>query len=162
MTGIRSAAGDPKVRRRAAPHLMWLLGPLAVIVAVPVADLFLPPDIHLADVLVLAVAVVAHSAGPRLTALIGSLSVLALIAAGAERRTLNTESVLVELGTLAALCAFLVLFTHRRDRGQRQLVWARSISDAAQRVVLRPCPSGRPGPTRFAIPRRGGRYMHRR
>ncbi|MGW4789679.1 PP2C family protein-serine/threonine phosphatase [Streptomyces sp. NPDC004230] len=96
-----------------------------------------------------AVAVVALSAGPRLTALIGSLSVLSLIVAGAERRILDTESVVVELGTLTALCAFLVLFTHLRDRGRQKLLRARSISDATQRVVLRPLPE-RAGPIALA------------
>ncbi|MFE6555773.1 PP2C family protein-serine/threonine phosphatase [Streptomyces sp. NPDC057746] len=154
MTSIRSIAEGSKVWRRSGPHLMWLFGPLAVIVAVPVADAFLPPDIHLAHVLEVAVAVVALSTGPRLTALIGSLSVLSLIAAGAERHILRTESVLVELGTLAALCAFLVFFTHLRDRGQQKLVRARSVSDAAQRVVLRPLPK-RAGPVRLAAQYRG-------
>ncbi|MFE6552922.1 PP2C family protein-serine/threonine phosphatase [Streptomyces sp. NPDC057746] len=149
MTSIGSVAEDPRVWRRAAPHFMWLLGPLAVIIAVPVADVFLPPDIHVAHVLDVAVAVVALSAGPRLTALIGSLSVLSLIVAGAERRILDTESVVVELGTLTALCAFLVLFTHLRDRGRQKLLRARSISDATQRVVLRPLPE-RAGPIALA------------
>lgn len=151
---IRSVAEGLKVRLRAAPHPMWLLGPLAVIVAVPVADGFLPPDIHLAHVLDVAVAVVALGAGPRLTALIGSLSVLALIMAGAERRILGTESVVVELGTLVALCAFLVFFTHLRDRGRQKLVQVRSISDATQRVVLRPLPE-RAGPVELASRYRG-------
>lgn len=152
--GIRSVAEGLKVRLRAAPHPMWVLGPLAVIVAVPVADGFLPPDIHLAHVLDVAVAVVALRAGPRLTALIGSLSVLALIMAGAERRILGTESVVVELGTLVALCAFLVFFTHLRDRGRQKLVQVRSISDATQRVVLRPLPE-RAGPVELASRYRG-------
>ncbi|MEE1670322.1 PP2C family protein-serine/threonine phosphatase [Streptomyces sp. WAC07094] len=152
--GIRSVAEGLKAWLRAAPHPMWLLGPLAVIVAVPVADGFLPPDIHLAHVLDVAVAVVALGAGPRLTALIGSLSVLALIMAGAERRILGTESVVVELGTLVALCAFLVFFTHLRDRGRQKLVQVRSISDATQRVVLRPLPE-RAGPVELASRYRG-------
>ena len=153
-TNIRSVAEDSKAWRRAAPHLMWLLGPLTVIVAIPVADGFLPPDIHLAHLLDVAVAVVAFSAGPRLTALIGSLSVLSLIVAGAERRILGTESVVVELGTLAALSAFLVFFTHLRDRGQQKLLRCRSISDATQRVVLRPLPE-RAGPVELASQYRG-------
>jgi serine phosphatase RsbU (regulator of sigma subunit) len=79
--------------------------------------------------------------GPRPTALVGALSVLALIAAGAERNTLTTESVLVELASLAALCALLVVFTHLRDRRGRELLRARTVSDTAQRVVMRPLPT---------------------
>ncbi|RPE42695.1 serine phosphatase RsbU (regulator of sigma subunit) [Streptomyces sp. Ag109_O5-1] len=135
--------------RRSAPAARWLAGPILVIVAIPVADGFLPPDIHLAHLLVVAVAVTAVGTGPLSTALIGALAVLALVLAGLERRTLATESVLVELAALVTVCAFLVLFTHLRDRRERELVRVRSVSDAAQRVVLRPLPK-RAGPVTLA------------
>ncbi|MEU0971200.1 PP2C family protein-serine/threonine phosphatase [Streptomyces sp. NPDC005917] len=125
---------------RAAPRPLWVVAPLLLVICVPVADAFLPPDIHLAHLLVVATAVTAIGTGPRPTAMIGALSVLALIAAGAERRVLSTESVLVELVSLATLCILLVAFTHLRDRHQRELVRARTVSDTAQRVVLRPLP----------------------
>ncbi|MEU2616796.1 PP2C family protein-serine/threonine phosphatase [Streptomyces sp. NPDC007157] len=128
---------------------LWLVGPLLLIVAIPVADGFLPPDIHLAHLLVVAVAVTAVGAGPRATALIGALAVLALVYAGLERRSLTTESVLVELAALLAVCAFFVLFTQLRDRRDRELVRVRSVSDAAQGVVLRPLPQ-RAGPVTLA------------
>ncbi|GGN79517.1 hypothetical protein GCM10011579_064060 [Streptomyces albiflavescens] len=135
--------------RRAAPDPLWLVGPLLAIVAIPVADVFLPPDIHLAHLLAVAVAVTAVGAGPRATALIGVLAVLALVAAGAERQTLTTESVIVELSALVAVSAFLILFTRTRDRRELELARARSVSDAAQRVVLRPLPE-RAGPVSLA------------
>jgi hypothetical protein len=138
-----------QVWRWAAPHPLFLVIPLVLIISVPAADGFLPPDIHLAHLLVVATAVTAIGAGPRPTALIGALAVLALIAAGAERRTLITESVLVELASLAALSVLLVAFTHLRDRHQRELVRARTVSDTAQRVVLRPLPE-RAGPVSLA------------
>ncbi|MFF4692839.1 PP2C family protein-serine/threonine phosphatase [Streptomyces sp. NPDC001307] len=125
---------------RAAPRPLWVVTPLLLVICIPVADAFLPPDIHLAHLLVVATAVTAIGTGPRPTALIGALSVLALIAAGAERRVLSTESVLVELVSLAALCMLLVAFTLLRDRHQRELARARAVSDRAQRVVLRPLP----------------------
>ena len=52
----------------------------------------------------MAPAVAAAFAGPRLTALIGALAVTALVIAGAERAELSTESVIVQLGSLVALC----------------------------------------------------------
>ncbi|MER5795020.1 PP2C family protein-serine/threonine phosphatase [Streptomyces sp. NPDC001980] len=134
---------------RAAPGPVRLAGPLLLIIAIPVADWFLPPDIHLAHLLVVAVAVTAVGSGPRATALIGALAVLALLCAGLERQTLVTENVLVELSALVAVCAFLVLFTRLRDRRERELVRARSVSDAAQRVVLRPLPK-QAGPVALA------------
>ncbi|MGW3127460.1 PP2C family protein-serine/threonine phosphatase [Streptomyces sp. NPDC001123] len=135
--------------RRCAPGPRWLAGPLLLIIAIPVADRFLPPDIHLAHLLVVAVAVTAVRNGPRATALIGSLAVLALVFAGLERQTLATESVLVELAALLAVCVFLVLFTRLRDSRERELLRARRVSDAAQRVVLRPLPK-QAGPVTLA------------
>ncbi|MEV7979444.1 PP2C family protein-serine/threonine phosphatase [Streptomyces sp. NPDC086519] len=135
--------------RRSALRLLWVAGPLLLIIAIPVADGFLPPDVHLAHLLVVAVAVTAVGSGPRATALIGALAVLALVCAGLERRTLATESVLVELSALLAVCAFLVLFARLRDRRERELVRVRSVSDATQRVVLRPLPK-RAGPVTLA------------
>lgn len=144
-----SVAKSVQAWLRAAPEALWLVGPLLLIVAIPAADVFLPPDIHLAHLLVVAVAVTAVGAGPRATALIGVLAVVALAVAGTERQTLATESVLVELSALVAVCTFLVAFTHLRDRRERELVRVRSVSDAAQRVVLRPLPE-RAGPVSFA------------
>ncbi|MGY5014072.1 PP2C family protein-serine/threonine phosphatase [Streptomyces sp. 900105755] len=135
--------------RRYAPGPLRLAGPLLLIVAIPVADVFLPPDIHLAHLLVVAVAVTAVGSGPRATALIGALAVVSLVCAGLERRTLSTESVLVELAALLAVCVFLVLFTRLRDRRELELLRARSVSDAAQRVVLRPLPK-QAGPVSLA------------
>src|ERR1700743_557987 len=127
----------------------WLAVPLAVIVGVPGADLFLAPDIHLAHLLAVAPAFTAAVAGTRLTAAVSVLAALALIGAGAERDTLTTESVLVELGSLIALSALLVLFSVFRDRRTRELARVRRVSDATQRGVLRPLPA-RAGPPSIA------------
>ncbi|WP_051370629.1 PP2C family protein-serine/threonine phosphatase [Streptomyces sp. 142MFCol3.1] len=144
-----SVAETLRASLRAAPHWLWLAGPILLIFAIPVADAFLPPDIHLAHLLVVAVAVTAVAYGPRLTALVGALAVLALVAAGTLRHTLITESVVVEISALVAVCAFLVFFTYLRRRRDRELVHVRSVSDATQRVVLRPLPE-HAGPVSFA------------
>nr|WTB28942.1 serine/threonine-protein phosphatase [Streptomyces sp. NBC_00830] len=135
--------------RRSAPGPLWLVGPLVLIVAIPVADHFLPPDIHLGHLLIVAPAVTSAVAGPRITALIGGLAAVSLVAAGTERGVLITESVLVELVSLVALSALLVVFSLLRDRLGLELLRARSVSDATQRVVLRPLP-GRAGPVSIA------------
>lgn len=134
--------GEPQVSA-------WLAVPLALIIAVPIADLFLPPGIHLAYLLAVASAFTAAIAGIGLTAVISSLAVLALVVAGAERGTLVTESVLVELGSLVAVSALLVAFCRFRARQARELVRVRRVSDATQRVVLRPLPA-RAGPLSIA------------
>ncbi|MEW2514426.1 PP2C family protein-serine/threonine phosphatase [Streptomyces sp. NPDC046870] len=136
-------------RERGSPRPFWLAAPLLVVIAIPTADAFLPPDIHLAHLLAVATAFTAMAYGPRATSLVGALAVLALITAGTERGTLFTESVLVELCTLTALCVLLVVFTHLRDRRGLELLRARAVSDTAQRVVLRPLPT-RAGPLALA------------
>ncbi|HEY2263060.1 MAG TPA: hypothetical protein VGI96_10590, partial [Streptosporangiaceae bacterium] len=123
--------------------------PLTLIIAVPVADYFLPPDIHLAYLLAVASAFTAAIAGTGRTAVISTLAVLALAVAGAERGTLVTESVLVQIGSLAVVSALLVAFCRFRARRARELAQVRRISDAAQQVVLRPLPK-RAGPLTIA------------
>ncbi|MER6983291.1 PP2C family protein-serine/threonine phosphatase [Streptomyces carpinensis] len=149
VTMTNSVAGKLRARWQAAPRPRWLIAPVMLIVAIPVADGFLPPDVHIAHLLVVAVAITAMGTGPRATALVGALAVLALISAGVVRRTLATESVVVELAALTVLCALLAFFTHLREGRERELVRVRSVSDAAQRVVLRPLPE-RAGPVSLA------------
>ncbi|MFJ4467855.1 PP2C family protein-serine/threonine phosphatase [Streptomyces sp. NPDC089424] len=148
-TTATSPAPLLRVLRRLMPHPPWLLGPLVVIVAIPVADAFLPPDIHLAHLLTVATAVTAVGAGPRATAAVGLAALLALTAAGLERHALTSESVVVEWCALFAVSAILVAFAHLRNRHEQALRRARSVSDTAQRVVLRPLPD-RAGPLRLA------------
>jgi serine phosphatase RsbU (regulator of sigma subunit) len=127
----------------------WLAVPLTIIIAIPVADRFLPPDIHLGHLLAVAPAFTAAVAGPRLTAAVSVLATLALIAAGTERDSLTTEDVLVELGALIAVSTLAVLSTVFRARRSRELARVRRVSAATQRVVLRPLPA-RAGPLSIA------------
>src|ERR1700742_1095363 len=123
--------------------------PLALIVAVPVIDRWAPPMLHLAPVLAVAVALTAMSSSPRRTALTGALAVAALAIAGIERLELTTERVIAELLSLALLNVLLVLFCWRRERREQELTRVRLVSEAAQRVVLRPFPE-RTGPVSVA------------
>lgn len=120
-----------------------------VIVAVPVADLFLPTDIHVAHILVVPVALVATFAGPLRGALTALLAVLALVAAGIERDTVTTENLLVQLASLVLVSMLLVVVALSSERGRHKLASERRISEAAQRVVLRPLPC-RSGPLTIA------------
>jgi serine phosphatase RsbU (regulator of sigma subunit) len=122
---------------------------LALTCAVPVVDRLLPPTIHLAPVLGLAPAVAAVYASPRRTVLIGALAVAALTIAGIERSALTTETVIVQLLSLVFLCALLAFFCQLRDRRERDLARVRTVSEAAQRVVLHPLPE-RAGPVSLA------------
>ncbi|MDX3094823.1 PP2C family protein-serine/threonine phosphatase [Streptomyces sp. ME19-03-3] len=120
---------------------MFLAVMLAIVVAVPVADHFLPQDIHLAHVLVIPVALASAFAGAVHGAVTGGAAVLALIAAGAERHTLSTENVLVQLGSLLLLAVLLALISALLERRRRELVQLREVSRATQGVLLRPLPT---------------------
>ena len=99
--------------------------------------------------LVVALAFTAAIAGPGITALVGGLAVAALVVAGADRRTVTTESVLLEIGSLVLLSVLLVVFSFFRERRSRELMRVRRVSDAAQGVLLRPLPK-RSGPVSIA------------
>ena len=132
---------------RSRPALIAML--LAPLGAVPVADHLLPPTIHLAPVLGVLPAVAAMFANARRTALIGALATVALAIAAIERAALTTEEVILQLLALVLLTALLVFFCGVRDRHERELGRIRLVSEAAQRVVLRPLPE-RAGPVAVA------------
>ncbi|MFG1811684.1 PP2C family protein-serine/threonine phosphatase [Streptomyces sp. NPDC049040] len=123
----------------------WAAVAAAFIILVPVVDSFLPADIHLAHALVLPVALAAVFLGPRRATLTAGLAVLALVVAGVERMTLLTESVLVQLGSLALLSVLLVLVSCVLERRRHELAGLRRVSEA----VLRPLPQ-RAGPVSIA------------
>ncbi|WP_063784927.1 PP2C family protein-serine/threonine phosphatase [Streptomyces sp. TP-A0356] len=122
--------------------------PLALIIAVTVVDVLTPTHIHLGPLLVVAPALTPSFAGPRLTALVGGLAVLAQVVIAALRGgfTLNHQ---VQIVTLAFMSALIVIYSGQRHRRMRQLEQVRSVSEATQHVVLRPLPH-RLGPLRIA------------
>ncbi|MFF3563816.1 PP2C family protein-serine/threonine phosphatase [Streptomyces sp. NPDC002574] len=146
--GPRGAGDRETAAWRARDYVITAVAAL-LIVAVPVADLFLPMNIHVAHVLVVPVALVAAFAGPLRGSLAALLAVLALIAAALERDALTTENVLVQLASLVLVSVLLVVFALSSERGRHELAGERRISEAAQRVVLRPLP-GRSGPLTIA------------
>ena len=82
----------PPRKPMSAREKAWTAVVVALIALVPVVDHFLPPDIHIAHALVLPVSLAAVFFGPRRAALTAGLAVLALVAAGAERSTLTSET----------------------------------------------------------------------
>ncbi|MFC4035503.1 PP2C family protein-serine/threonine phosphatase [Streptomyces polygonati] len=126
-----------------------LAGSAVVIVGVPIADAFLPHDIHLAHVLVVPVALVSAFGGPRRGFVAALLSVASILVASGERHVLSTENVIVELVSLIVLSVLLILFSHLREKRERELERLRLASDTAQGVVLRALPP-RAGPLSIA------------
>jgi serine phosphatase RsbU (regulator of sigma subunit) len=126
-----------------------VLLPLALIVVITVADILSPPSIHLGPLLVVAPAITASFAGARLTALVGVIGVAALVVIGVMRDGLTTSNHETQLAALIVVSALVVAFRALRDRHTKELVQVRSVSEAAQRVLLRPLPA-RIGPLRIA------------
>ncbi|MEZ0066548.1 serine phosphatase RsbU (regulator of sigma subunit) [Streptacidiphilus sp. MAP12-20] len=126
-----------------------LLLPLALMALIALTDILAPADIHLGPLLVVAPAITASFGGARATAAIGSLAVATLVAIGIARGVITTENLEVQIASLVAIGAFIVVFVRLRDRRAIELEQVRSVSEAAQRVLLRPLPT-RAGPLRIA------------
>ncbi|MFJ8435279.1 PP2C family protein-serine/threonine phosphatase [Kitasatospora sp. NPDC094019] len=123
--------------------------PLALIVVITVVDVVAPPDIHLGPLLIVAPALTASLAGARATAVAAVLSLAALTVIGILRDGLTTSNHETQLGALLAVSVLIVGLRVLRDRHERELAQVRSVSEAAQSVLLRPLPD-RLGPLRLA------------
>ncbi|MDY0811900.1 PP2C family protein-serine/threonine phosphatase [Kitasatospora purpeofusca] len=114
--------------------------PLALIVVITVVDVVAPPDIHLGPLLIVAPALTASLAGARATAVVALLSLAALTVIGILRDGVTTANHETQLGALLAVSVLIVALRVLRDRHERELAQVRSVSEAAQRVLLRPLP----------------------
>ncbi|MFD9127143.1 PP2C family protein-serine/threonine phosphatase [Kitasatospora sp. NPDC059571] len=122
------------------PSPALLAIPLALIAAITVVDLNVPADVHLGPLLVIAPAITASFAGPRLTALIGLLAVSAQAFIGWYFDVLFSRNVVVQVVALAMLSCLVVVFCVARERRQAELAQVRSVAEAAQHVLLWPLP----------------------
>ncbi|WP_380280980.1 PP2C family protein-serine/threonine phosphatase [Kitasatospora purpeofusca] len=149
-------AGHPDDRRSRDRRRSWrpdrralTAVPLALIVLITVVDVLAPPDIHLGPLLIVAPALTASLAGARATAAVALLAIAALTVIGILRDGVTTANHETQLGALLVVSALIVGLRVLRDRHERQLAQVRSVSEAAQRVLLRPLPD-RIGPLRLA------------
>ncbi|RCG32451.1 serine/threonine-protein phosphatase [Sphaerisporangium album] len=115
--------------------------PLALIVVIAIADIITPATIQLSPLLVAAPAVTASFAGPKPTALIGAVAVAVQVLLDVRAESLGFGGAQTQLAALALVSAFLVLFATVIDRHREELVRVRSVSEAAQRALLRPLPA---------------------
>lgn len=123
--------------------------PLALIVLITVVDVLSPPEIHLGPLLIVAPALTASVAGARATAVVAVLAIAALTVIGILRDGVTTANHETQLGALVAVSALIVALRALRDRHERELAQVRSVSEAAQSVLLRPLPD-RIGPLHLA------------
>ncbi len=150
-TLVGMAPGAARVRLRQpwqSVHALLVL-PVVLIVVITVVDLRLPWDIHLGPALVIAPALTPSFAGPRATAGIGALAMVAQLLIGLHRGGLATTNHVVQLITLAVLVVLTVLYSALRERRQAQLAQVRTVAEAAQHVLMWPLPE-QIGPLRIA------------
>ncbi|MEU0391830.1 PP2C family protein-serine/threonine phosphatase [Streptomyces sp. NPDC006208] len=131
------------------PRPALLAVPLALIAVVTVVDVLAPPEVHLGPFLVAAPAVTASFAGPRTTAAVGALAVLAQSMVAITRTSLTDLNHTLQITALVLISVIVTFFAYLRERHERELTQLRSIAEAAQQVVLRPLPH-RIGPLRIA------------
>ncbi|WP_224283720.1 PP2C family protein-serine/threonine phosphatase [Streptomyces sp. LS1784] len=122
---------------------------LALIVLITVVDILSPPDVHLGPLLIVAPALTASFAGPRATAAVAALAFAALSVIGAIRENLTSTNIETQLCAQLVVSVLIVGLRVLRERHERELARVRSVSEAAQRVLLRPLPE-RIGPLHLA------------
>ncbi|MET9359563.1 PP2C family protein-serine/threonine phosphatase [Streptomyces sp. NPDC006632] len=135
--------------RSLAPRHALPAVPFAMIALVTVVDLLAPPDVHLGPFLAAAPAVAASFAGPRTTAFIGAVAVLAQVIVAMVRGSVSDLNHTFQIITLLLISVFVTVFAHLREVHEKELVQLRSVAEAAQLVVLRPLRE-RLGPLRVA------------
>ncbi|GAA5076160.1 serine phosphatase RsbU (regulator of sigma subunit) [Thermocatellispora tengchongensis] len=115
--------------------------PVALILAIAIADLAAPDRIHLGPLLVAAPAITASFAGPRLTAAIVVVSAAAELLIASVQGDFGTQTFVGEIAALVTVGVLIVIFAYVRDRERRTLTQVRSVAETAQRALLRPVPA---------------------
>jgi hypothetical protein len=149
LENVEAGHGVAGVRQLWRSSHTLLVIPIVLIVVITAVDQLVPADVHLGPLLVIAPAITASFAGPRLTGLIGFLAVAAQAYIGWHFGVLFSRNVVVQILALAVLSAMIVFFCVLRERYRRQLAQVRSVAEAAQHVLLWPLPE-RLGPLRIA------------
>ncbi|MFF9179780.1 PP2C family protein-serine/threonine phosphatase [Streptomyces misionensis] len=145
---MRFRPGTAVTRRSWQRTHTLLLLPITLVVALAVVDL-VTPSIPLSPALVIAPALTASFAGPRTTAGVSALAVIAQTLVAVGQPTISTSVHVVLFVTLAVLSVLLVIYSALRERHQAQLAQVRTVAEATQRVLMRPLPE-RIGPLRIA------------
>ncbi|MFF1834669.1 PP2C family protein-serine/threonine phosphatase [Streptomyces sp. NPDC058231] len=119
----------------------FLMLPFALIATVTVVDIIAPPDVHLGPFLLAAPAAAASFAGPRMTAFVGVVAVLAQSLVAAVRTSLNDLNHTYQIIALFLVSALFTVFAHLREQHEREVNQLRAVAEAAQRVLMQPLPT---------------------
>ncbi|MFD7181355.1 PP2C family protein-serine/threonine phosphatase [Streptomyces sp. NPDC059904] len=117
-----------------------VLLPVGLIAAITVVDIQSPESVHLGPLLVVAPAITVAIGGVWLTGLIGLLAVAAQVLIAVFHGGLTTPNHISQIIGLAILSALAVIVCLVRDRRRAELAQVRTVSEAAQRALLRPLP----------------------
>ncbi|RST08918.1 serine/threonine-protein phosphatase [Streptomyces sp. WAC07149] len=128
---------------------LLLVVPFALIAAVTTVDVLSPPEVHLGPFLIAAPALAASFAGPRMTAFVGAVAVLAQSVVAVARTSLTDLNHTYQIIALVLISVIVTFFAHLRERDETRVARLRTIAHAAQSVVLRPLPH-RAGPLHIA------------
>ncbi|MFE2012333.1 PP2C family protein-serine/threonine phosphatase [Streptomyces sp. NPDC059491] len=145
--GLRRSDAGPRLSRRGGRLLLAV--PFVLIAAVTVVDLLVPPDVHMGPFLIAAPAVTASFAGPRTTAFVGAVAVVAQSVVALARTSITDLNHTYQIVALVLISVIATFFSALRERDESRVSRLRSIAHAAQSVVLRPLPH-RAGPLRIA------------
>ncbi|MFF9011501.1 PP2C family protein-serine/threonine phosphatase [Streptomyces sp. NPDC014870] len=137
-----------RLSRRGGRRLL-LGASFALIAAVTVVDILAPPEVHLGPFLIAAPAVTASFAGPRMTAFVGAVAVLAQSVVAIVRTSLTDLNHTYQIIALVLISVIVTFFAYLREQHESKVTQLRSIAQAAQSVVLRPLPH-RAGPLHIA------------
>ncbi|KOU83280.1 protein phosphatase [Streptomyces sp. XY593] len=124
-------------RSRQLSHAQ-LAAPFVLIAVVTVVDILAPPEVHLGPFLAAAPAMTASFAGPRMTAFVGLVAVLAQVIVSATRTTLTDLNHTFQIIALVMISVFVTFFAHLREVHEKEVVQLRTVAETAQQVVLRP------------------------
>lgn len=151
---LRAVEGLRTLRDRAGrggplEHVRWAAIPLTLIVAILLGSLLAPLNVHLAPLLVAAPVSTAALAGPWATGAMAVLAVGAGAAVDAHDGLLHSPILPIHALAVLVVATFVTCFRSLHDRDRAELAQVRAVSEAAQRVVLRPIPP-QLGPVRLA------------
>jgi serine phosphatase RsbU (regulator of sigma subunit) len=114
--------------------------PLGLIVVIVTADVLTDQQSQLGPLLVVAPAVTASFAGPRLTGLMGVLAVAGQVIGPLIEGPGITPGLQIQLTGIAVVSGFLVALRAVGDLREQQLAQTRSVAAAAQEVLIQPLP----------------------
>ncbi|MDX3074169.1 PP2C family protein-serine/threonine phosphatase [Streptomyces sp. MI02-7b] len=123
--------------------------PLLLITAITLGASFAPLAVHLSPLLVAAPTCTGTFARTRFTAVVALVAAAAVLLVDNHDGLLHSPLLPIHIGAVLIVSAFVLASRAMHDRDLRELAQVRAVSEAAQRVLLRPIPP-KVGPFRIA------------